>query len=333
MEASSNRISAIDFTKGALVLLMVVYHVLNYLQFDSLPHDYLGFLPASFIMITGFLVAHVYLLNIGGRSIRSAGPRLATRALKLLLLFTVLNLAAQLLWRTDRYGVEMGVQAFLRKWFNVYVTGDARGVAFDVLVPISYTMLLAIPILSIQATKPRFLTLLAIAAFALCAAIGAYGWTINNLNLISAGFVGMWLGTRSGGSAVRVPGSWLLVGILAALYSCIVAFGPDNYSSQIVVTFLALVMLYAIGGLVQSDGWWFRQVCLLGRYSLVSYIVQILYLQGTRSFDSLWQGHPNRVAFTLIASISLLTWMTVIAFEYGRARVRAVDRLYSIVFG
>src|SRR5262249_49192692 len=161
------------------------------------------------------------------------------------------NLVAQMIWATNRYGVELSGQSFLRKWFNVYVTGDAGGVAFNVLVPISYTMLLAIPILSIQTTKPRFLPLLAIATVVLCATLERHGSSINNLNLLSAGFIGMWLGTRGGGYLERV-GSWQLVTVLTALYVCVVAFGPDNYSSQIAITCLALIMLYATGRLVQS---------------------------------------------------------------------------------
>ena len=65
VDASSGRrgrISALDFTKGALVLVMVLYHWLNYFvgpQGDF--YRYLSFLPPSFICITGFLISHVYL--------------------------------------------------------------------------------------------------------------------------------------------------------------------------------------------------------------------------------------------------------------------------------
>lgn len=332
MEESISRIHAIDFTKGVLVLLMVVYHVLNYLQFGSAPHDYIGFLPSSFIMITGFLVAHVY-LTAHRLSVPRLGRRLGTRAFKLLLIFTCLNVAAQMIWSTNRYGAELSVHGFFRKWFSVYITGDARGVAFDVLVAISYTLLLAIPVLSIQAAKPRFLALLAIATFALCATIGACGWSVNNLNLVSAGIIGMWLGTQEQKAVDWVAGSWQFVLVPVALYFCVVAWGPDNYGSQIVITCLALIVLYSIGHRVRSVGWCFRQVCTLGRYSLVSYIVQIFYLQGTRSVERLVLGFPISAAFLMTLLISLLTWATVIALDYGRSRVRAVDRLYMFVFG
>jgi hypothetical protein len=332
VQQSSGRILAIDFTKGILVLLMVVYHVLNYHQFGSIPHDYIGFLPSSFIMIAGFLAARVYLA--GHRlSAPMLGRRLGIRALKLLLLFTCLNVAAQMVWSRNRYGTELSVHGFLQQWFNVYVTGDAQGVAFDVLVPISYTLLLAIPVLSIQAVKPRFLAQLAIATFIVCATTGAYGSSIGNLNLVSAGVIGMWLGTRDQRAVDRVTGSWQFVLALLAFYLCVVVFGPDNYGSQILITCIALLVIYSIGRMVPLEGWCARQVRLLGRYSLVSYVVQILYLQGARAIETLHLTSPMAAATLMTLVIGLLTWATVVVLDESRSRVKTMDRLYMLVFG
>src|SRR4051794_18609125 len=58
----AKRIDALDFTKGILVLIMVLYHWLNYFVTG---HDwiykYLRFLPISFVFISGFLISQVYL--------------------------------------------------------------------------------------------------------------------------------------------------------------------------------------------------------------------------------------------------------------------------------
>src|ERR1700691_3958535 len=56
------RIPALDFTKGALVLVMVLYHWMNYfVMADGSIYKYLRFLTPSFIFITGFLISQVYL--------------------------------------------------------------------------------------------------------------------------------------------------------------------------------------------------------------------------------------------------------------------------------
>src|SRR5579872_443944 len=71
----TNRVPALDFTKGALVLIMVLYHWLNYFvgpQGDI--YKYLRFLTPSFIFITGFLISNVYLSKYG-----IADPRIPRR--------------------------------------------------------------------------------------------------------------------------------------------------------------------------------------------------------------------------------------------------------------
>jgi hypothetical protein len=330
--ASSGRIHAIDFTKGTLVLLMVVYHVLNYQQFGTIPHDYIGFLPASFIMIAGFLAARVY-LGTHQLPFPQLCQRLGVRALKLLLLFTVLNLAAQVVWSTNRYGTELSVHRFIEQWYRVYVTGDAQGVAFDVLVPISYTLLLAIPALSLQSLKPHFLAALAAAAFVLCATLASYERSFITLHLVSAGIIGMWLGTLDPRGVDRVTGPSPAVIVLLLAYVSIVAWMPDHYASQIAITCVALGAIYSVGRRVRPDGALERQVRLLGKYSLVSYVVQILYLQVARIVDPV--PHLSRFGAAILVTlvIGLLTWMTALTLDRLRSRARAVDRLYLLVFG
>src|SRR5271170_5221971 len=87
------RISALDFTKGTLVLIMVLYHWINYFvgpQWEY--YQYLRFLTPSFIFITGFMISNVYLSKYD-----AAGPRLSkrlfTRGLKLMAIFLALNVA------------------------------------------------------------------------------------------------------------------------------------------------------------------------------------------------------------------------------------------------
>src|SRR5262249_38700960 len=81
------RIARLDFVKGALVLVMVVYHWINYfIGLEWGGYRYLRFLTPAFIFITGFLVSHVYLARYSPVDPR-LHRRLARRGLKLLALF------------------------------------------------------------------------------------------------------------------------------------------------------------------------------------------------------------------------------------------------------
>src|SRR5215471_992008 len=78
------RDTAIDFTKGVLVLFMVLYHWLNYfVGNDGRYYDYLRFLTPSFIFITGFMISQIQLRRYDSSG-RSLSKRLFVRGLKLL---------------------------------------------------------------------------------------------------------------------------------------------------------------------------------------------------------------------------------------------------------
>jgi len=127
---SKPRLTYLDLTKGFLVLLMVVYHSLNYTRQYQLAFLYLSFLPSSFILITGFLLSRVYAPRYvpGDRSLMI---RLFLRGFRLLLLFTGLNLIAQFV-RSPAYGHSVGVAAFFQNWSDIYLFGSSRLAAFDV---------------------------------------------------------------------------------------------------------------------------------------------------------------------------------------------------------
>src|SRR5262249_38265827 len=109
---------------------MVLYHWLNYfVTTDWDIYRYLRFLTPSFILIAGFLVSHTYLSRQSADDPRFR-RRLMARGGKLLLLFTVLNLAANLLLKQNYDGAPLGVRAFVAEAYDIYVLGTGRA-AFD----------------------------------------------------------------------------------------------------------------------------------------------------------------------------------------------------------
>src|SRR5467141_3434231 len=118
------RIGALDFTKGALVLFMVLYHWLNYFVApEGDMYRYLRFLTPSFIFITGFLISNVYLSRYQVAD-RHVPARLVQRGLKLLAVFVCLNLAIGLLLADSYNGKILFGQLSLRNMVAIYVTGN-----------------------------------------------------------------------------------------------------------------------------------------------------------------------------------------------------------------
>src|SRR5215475_10691908 len=138
--AAPQRISALDFTKGALVLIMVLYHWINYFigpQWEY--YFYLRFLTPSFIFITGFMVSNVYLSKYDPAD-RRLPRRLLTRGIKLLAIFVALNVARIFIVPLLSTGVVAANLFGARNIFIIFVSGNlsvvsGKLVSFSILVP------------------------------------------------------------------------------------------------------------------------------------------------------------------------------------------------------
>src|SRR5881409_2124172 len=155
-DSKTHRIAALDFTKKALVLFMVLYHWLNY--FMSTEGDfyrYLRFLTPSFIFITGFLISNVYpsKYQIGDPRLTK---RLLQRGLKILGLFVVLNTMIGLIFSGSYTGRVLFDHSSISNIIAIYVTGNiviagnGKAAAFHILVPISYLLLLSAGLLIVS---------------------------------------------------------------------------------------------------------------------------------------------------------------------------------------
>jgi hypothetical protein len=154
----------LDALKGALLLVIVLYHAMNY--FGDLPASVYGWLRfgnGGFVFLAGAALA-LRATSGKGRGIDN-GPGPATRDAPggsdasftlwdsvrrplrrgawLLLLFTLINLAIALAGLTSYRQVHYDLGAFASHWLGIYVRGDADEAAFRILVPISYLFMVS----------------------------------------------------------------------------------------------------------------------------------------------------------------------------------------------
>jgi peptidoglycan/LPS O-acetylase OafA/YrhL len=279
------RIPALDFTKGALVLIMVLYHWLNYFlgpQGDI--YKYLRFLTPSFIFITGFLISNVYLSKYGIADPRLP-KRLVQRGLKILAVFILLNVIRTLLL-PDPYRAQMLSEHFsIRSLINVYLIGtdlgggQGKAVAFYILVPISYLLLLSAGLL-LASRFYRYIFHLVCVSFLLgILVLYLSGLQSANLELLAIGLMGVILGyipIAKINTFVRHPYS--LIGAYACYVGAITVWNVI-YPLQIIGVCLSLMIIYLIGERGGQAGRVRSQIILLGKYSLFGYIAQIVILQ------------------------------------------------------
>jgi peptidoglycan/LPS O-acetylase OafA/YrhL len=332
--SKARRIPALDFTKGALVLIMVLYHWLNYfIGPQGSFYIYLRFLPPSFIFITGFLISYVYLSAYKLNDLRTP-RRLVVRGLKLLAVFVVLNALINLLLPESRNGKSFLGTFLPSNLMAIYITGNFRGeklAAFTILVPISYLLILS-ALLMIGTRLYKYIFQVASVLFFLCIfVLGLKGIESRNLELLTVGLLGA--------SAGYIPIS-RINNLLNYPYALILAYAgyliaitaiEVPYPLQVAGVCLTVTIIYWIGvasGELNSIS---RTIIILGKYSLLGYIAQIALLQimhrGLRKFEL----PPWDLAISFVIAVAL----TIIAVQLtDRARIKLpiVNALYTAVF-
>lgn len=325
-----SRIDALDFTKGMLVVCMVVYHSLNYSTRFELGFRYMAFLPPSFILITGFLVSRVYFVRARAGD-KTVCQRLLVRGGKLLALFTALNIVASLARGTNSKGGGVGLGNFIDNWFDIYVSGGSRLAAFEVLLPIAYLLLLAPLLLWMDRWQPAALPMATIAALLLFAILEQRGTQFANGGMVGAGMLGMVLGRVSGGSLDLLGRYWAATLVAYGLYVFVSLSLGQPYLLHLIGACIALGVFYGLGVRAGGEGWFQDRLQALGRYSLVSYIVQIAILQ----LLSRWIGRPEPASLAFIATLLgtlILTVALVEAVHWTRGKSTGMNVLYKAVF-
>jgi uncharacterized membrane protein len=322
------RLPYLDLTKGVLVILMVVYHSLNYTSEYQLSFRYLSFLPPSFILITGFILSHIYARKYDPLD-RSLTRRLVVRGVKLFALFTLLNVVAQYT-RSPVYGQAVGISTLIRNWDETFLIGSGKVAVFEVLLPISYLLVISPWLLRIAHRHSSFLLLLTVVLIGTCTYFDRRGESLLNLNLLTAGVLGMLIGQN-----LTSPFFLKRLAPFALVAYCIyIPFGRQLSYMYLIQLIAACTVLAAVAGICMrftAESCWERRVLRLGQYSLLAYIVQIGVLQLASRFigrpDPLSVLAAGSFLVTLIAtsaSVEFTRWMTV--------RSTSADRLYRAVF-
>lgn len=324
----TQRIAALDFTKGILVLVMVLYHWLNYfVTGHDWVYKYLRFLPISFTFITGFLISQVYLSKYERIDLK-VPKRLFIRGLKLLAIVAVLNLAPRMV-------PSQILRMRASDWsFNTfawdYLTG-AHAIAFSVLVPIGYLLILCsgIFLVSKHWKNAYHVTCLVLVLGAMACEVGK----INGgyVQTVSIGMLGVSIGHISMDRINRllIHGSLIFLAYVGYLFAIMI--WNDSYVLQVIGVCVTLLFIYWCGTLIIERHGSGKIAILLGQYSLFSYIIQIVILQILRSG---LRAFTTGISASIVAFLTCIgcTILSVVVLDSSRRRAPAINMLYKAVF-
>lgn len=325
----SSRDNSLDFLKGVLVIVMVLYHAMNvYADAEPGAYSYIRFVSGSFVFVSGYFLPAFYAARFR-LSPWETSKRLLQRGLKLVLLFSLLN---GLILLTGVGNPHKQIAASGDHWDRlaaIYGIGAPGAAAFQILLPIAYVLLLA----------PAFLGL-ARYRFGLIAAGfgGALGWSLTgtesvNLGMGVVGLIGLFLGMAATPleRLFGFPGKALLLAGIAGTMALMEFFDRNALTYAIGVT-LMVMLLYALARRLALTGSPSAVAILLGKYSLLGYIAQIVLLQ----VSSRLLGGPRwplgvEIAAIVAATVTALTLLCS-ALHHARRRSTWVDRGYRLVF-
>jgi hypothetical protein len=310
----------IDFTKGILVVLMVVYHGLNYFMDIWSVIKYIYFLTGSFVFISGFLISYVYLDSYKNRYYQMY-IRLIKRGLKLLLIFIVLNVIISILFKYNYRGHPFQLSKILSDAYYIFLIGDVK-MAFEILIPISYLLIISAPILYMIINGRRIVAMTIIVVTILVCLF--YGDGLRNLRYLSIGMIGILTGNYVCDIKTIVNNNRVKIIILFIIYNIFISFYYPPYALYTVGVIANLSIIYLIS--INSNNFLKKDIILLGCYSLVGYIVQIALLQ-------------ILYRITKIIKISYPTSSTMLAISisikivyYSRMKSNFINNMYKYVF-
>jgi hypothetical protein len=152
-----------------------------------------------------------------------------------------------------------------------------------------------------------------------------------NLALLSAGLIGVILGGVSASVLVAMGRHWY---VAVAVYLGYLAFSQLLWQSpfdQLLNAFLALAAIFSLCAAIGTSAFFGRELLIMGRYSLVAYILQIAVLQVlARVFGRLKPF--SQLFFLQMLGVLLLMIVVVEGLQWTRRRAPWVDASYRFVF-
>lgn len=320
---------ALDVVKGVLVVVMVVYHAMNiFSKAGPEEYAYVRFVSGSFILMSGYIVAKFHDGQFKA-DWSNTSRRLIVRGVKLLVLFTLLNVLINVTGIGNPNKAQPDIQRYMSSLFEVYVAGTPGHASFQILLPIAY-LLIAAPIFLALA---RFSAWLFAAGSLTTFAPSLAGVSSVNLDFMLLGAIGL-----SGGllvNAVEKPfalrGTWsIAAGLLAAVI--LMKYLNDNLSTYALGTILILKLLYDLSKAAGTESRLARAAILLGQYSLACYIAQIVFMQMLHLglLRPRWELGYETVLVILATVGFLLVFSAALAmFRHQRG---FVARVYRLIF-
>jgi hypothetical protein len=319
------RDTALDIVKGLSVIVMVLYHNVEYFPDSPLNLKYLSFVSGAFIFLAGFVVTNIYFQKYDAtQSWGLICRRLVVRGLKLIALAVVFNLV---IWRF--LGSKGGGLGTL--YYNLFTGANYRAASFVLVVVIGYSLIATGILVALFQGRSVWLLATAIATVIFSLISNYYHLPHDYyVRLLAIGQLGAALGLVKRATLVKICGQFESVLLLYVTEILLLVVLPTSYWIYLVNLLCTLLLAYSISLKCNETSWLSRKMTLLGQYSLLSYFFQIGFLQCVRR----WAGRDimdewvvvsiGATTVAMLGFVELTNWM--------KKKSAVVNQTYKWIF-
>lgn len=324
----TSRDLSLDFVKGFLVVCMIIYHVISY--FTNAGYSgtqYVRFVTGAFIMTSGYIVS-VFYRDKFSLDKNNTCVRLFVRGIKLLLIFTVLNLLVNMFNIQSHKHVTYNLGLFIDNLHSIYVSGKSSLAIFQILVPIAYLLIIS-PVLLVYYEHKSIMIF-----FILCLLLCYSFFDLNLFNLYGL-IIGM-AGFAAGATNINLNSYSIkfqsVIIIIFLIMMTLMKYFDRSIISYCIAIIIIMKLSYDFSKNIKQESILHRLMVLLGQYALLGYLLHILFLQ----FISLL---IMRKRFTvglevITIFVGTLVFLTVVCLLLDKLRHRFIyiDKSYKFIF-
>ena len=319
----------LDYVKGFLVLSMVIYHTFNYFTTAGYSAtQYVRYSTGAFIFISGYLVA-TYYKNKFCLNKKAVCKRLIIRGMKLLIIFTVINLLISFIGLETFKKIDYDLNQFLKNLDTILISGNTNLFVFPILVPISYALMLSpLFLFSHEWEKTMiFITALLVSAYLMMDIdiFNLYGLIISLIAML----VGLLQDDKKLYYSIKSK-----VLILCLFCACIflMKYFDRNILSYTIGILIILKLVYDFSKTQNPANPVSRILVLWGQYTLIGYLSQIFFLQIVRRFVFRGRYEMGYKILLIILITCIFLFVLCKTLDLLRNRFTTIDKSYKFIF-
>jgi hypothetical protein len=323
------RINEYDIIKGFCVIVMIIHHCYDYFDPDSFVKLYFRFVTGAFVFFAGFMIKKIYFKDINYlNDYKKLSQKIFSRGIRLVSLFIILNLFIFYFIKKSIFlSLISNLSTFLNYLFTIFINGNYKIVAFEILLPIAYVFIIISLFIRIFREKNWTIIPFSIFLFIFCSLFFFFQENGYNLRFLTIGLLGYSFGFIPFEKLNSSKKYLIYLFLFYLIYFLTITYIKSNFPLYFIAVIFNILAFYYISKIIDQNNYFVKKITLLGEFSLISYIFQIFFLQIYLKIIKQNYSMALNVLITIIATVLFIQTL-----KYFTNRFSSIKKMYKIFF-